>query len=91
MEAAYVKVITATTAKGTDNDSLAPKDDGTADLPVTVTLLANPEQAKLLAGYEQNTKIHLALVYRGGSTENAAKFLEAQDKIFTESEGKPNE
>lgn len=86
----YVKVITTTTAKGTDSDSLTPKDDGTTDLPATVTLLANPEQAKLLAGYEQNAKIHLALVYRGNA-ENAEKFLAVQDKIFTESEGKPNE
>jgi pilus assembly protein CpaB len=80
-ELTYVKVITATTSKGTDSDKLAPKNDGTADLPATVTLLVNPTQAKLLALYEQTSKIHLTLVYRG-SKENADKFLQAQDKIL---------
>ena len=49
VELTYVKMITATTAKGTDADQQTPKEDGTADLPATVTLLANPIQAKLLA------------------------------------------
>ena len=80
-ELTYVKVITATTSKGTDSDKLATKNDGTADLPATVTLLVNPTQAKLLALYEQTSKIHLTLVYRG-SKENADKFLQAQDKIL---------
>ena len=84
----FVKVITATTSKGTDSDKLAPKNDGTADLPATVTLLVNPTQAKLLALYEQTSKIHLTLVYRG-SKENADKFLQAQDKIL-EKEVKAN-
>lgn len=79
----YVKVITATTNKGSDSDNVNVKEDGTNDLPATITLLVNAEQAKLLAGYEQNYKIHIALVYRG-TTENAARFLEAQEKIFTE-------
>jgi pilus assembly protein CpaB len=78
----YVKVITATTSKGTDSDQLTPKDDGTVDLPTSVTLLVNPTQAKLLALYEQTAKIHLSLVYRG-SAENANKFLQAQNKVFT--------
>ena len=80
-ELTYVKVITATTAKGTDADQLTPKQDGTADLPTTVTLLANPTQAKLLALYEQNAKLHLTLVYRGDS-KNADKFLQTQNKVF---------
>lgn len=79
----YVKVITATTNKGSDSDNVNVKEDGTNDLPATITLLVNAEQAKLLAGYEQNYKIHIALVYRGAA-ENAARFLDAQEKIFTE-------
>lgn len=80
-ELTYIKVITVTTARGTDSDQLAPKEDGSYDLPSTVTLLVNPTQAKLLALYEQNAKIHLTLVYRG-STENADKFLQTQNQIF---------
>lgn len=80
----YVRVITATTSKGMDADHTSSKDDNSNDMPATVTLLVNPIQAKLLAGYDQNAKIHLALVYRG-SDENATKFLAAQAKIFSES------
>ena len=60
-ELTYVKVITSTTSKGTDSDQLTPKEDGTYDLPTTVTLLVNSTQAKLLALYEQNSKIHICL------------------------------
>ena len=80
-ELTYVKVITVTTSKGKDSDELTPNEDGTTDLPATVTLLVNPTQAKLLALYEQNASLHLALVYRGNS-ENADKFLETQNKVF---------
>lgn len=80
-ELTYVKVITSTTSKGTDSDQLTPKEDGTYDLPTTITLLVNPTQAKLLALYEQNAKIHLTLVYRG-SAENSDKFLQSQNKMF---------
>ena len=80
-ELTYVKVITSTTSKGTDSDQLTPKEDGTYDLPTTITLLVNPTQANLLALYEQNAKIHLTLVYRG-SAENSDKFLQSQNKMF---------
>jgi pilus assembly protein CpaB len=86
-ELTYVKVITATTSKGVDIDRI---NEDTGELPSTVTLLVNPEQAKLLAKYEQSGKIHLALVYRGDK-ETADRFLDAQNRIFTESEDKPNE
>lgn len=81
-ELTYVKVITTTTASGTDQDKVAPNEDGTVDLPSTVTLLVNATQAKLLANYEANAKMHLELVYRGDSSATN-KFLETQDKIFT--------
>jgi len=80
-ELTYIKVVTATTSKGTDSDQLTPKEDGTNELPATVTLLVNPTQAKLLALYEQNAKIHLTLVYRGDD-QNADKFLQTQNKTF---------
>lgn len=83
----YVKVITATTTKGTDSDKLTAKEDGTTDLPATVTLLVNKEQATLLALLEQTGKMHISLVYRG-TVENANKFLNEQEKLFQE--GKTN-
>ncbi|WMJ22871.1 RcpC/CpaB family pilus assembly protein [Paludicola sp. MB14-C6] len=87
-ELTYVKVITTTTAKGSDSNTLKPNEDGTTELPSTVTLLVNPKQAKLLANYEKNGKVHLALVYRG-TDENAKKYLEVQNKVF-ENEVKTN-
>ena len=80
-ELTYMKVITTTTSKGIDNDQSTSKTSSTSDLPSTVTLLVNSAQAKLLALYEQNSKIHITLVYRG-SVEKANQFLQVQDKVF---------
>ncbi len=84
VELSYVKVITTTTQKGTDKDELAQNEDGTYDLPSTVTLLVNKVQSTLLAQYEKDGKIHLSLVYRGNQA-TADNFLKAQDKVFTQS------
>ena len=77
----YVKVITTTTAEGFDKDELTPNEDGTYDLPTTLTLLVNPEQAKMLVEYEKRGVIHADLVYRGDN-KKAQKFLDAQDLYF---------
>ena len=77
----YVKVITTTTAEGFDKDELTPNDDGTYELPTTLTLLVNPTQAKMLVEYENRGVIHADLVYRGDS-KTAQKFLDAQDLYF---------
>ena len=77
----YVKVITTTTAEGFDKDEVTPNEDGTYELPTTLTLLVNPNQAKMLVGYENKGVIHADLVYRGDS-EKAQKFLDAQDLYF---------
>ena len=77
----YVKVITTTTKEGFDRDEVTPNEDGTYELPITVTLLVNPEQAKMLVEYENTGVIHANLVYRGDSN-NAQKFLDAQDLYF---------
>ena len=78
----YMKVITTTTAGGIDQDSIVKNEDGSYEIPSTVTLLANTEQAKLLAKYEADTTLTVALVYRG-TAENAKKFLDKQDEYFT--------
>ena len=77
----YVKVITTTTAEGADKDELTVNEDGTYELPSTVTLLVNQTQAKLLVEYENRGRIHADLVYRGDEA-TAQKFLDAQDDYF---------
>ena len=77
----YMKVITTTTSGGIDQDSIVKNEDGSYEIPSTVTLLANTEQAKLLAGYEADTTLTVALVYRG-TAEKAKLFLDKQDAFF---------
>ena len=77
----YMKVITTTTAGGIDQDSIVKNEDGSYEIPSTVTLLANTEQAKMLAKYEDESTLTVALVYRG-TPENAKKFLDKQDEYF---------
>lgn len=79
-ELKYMKVITTTTAGGIDQDSIVKNEDGSYEIPSTITVLANTEQAKLLAKYEGDTDMTAALVYRG-TVENAKKFLDKQDEF----------
>ena len=80
-ELKYVRVITTTTSTGIDKDDLQVKEDGTYDLPSTVTLYVSPEQANLLAEYENNSTMHLTLVHRGND-ETSQKYLDMQDAIL---------
>lgn len=89
-ELKYVKVITTTTAGGIDKDSVIKNDDGTYELPSTVTVLASTEQAKLLAKYEEHSTMQAALVYRG-DMETSNKFLATQDEYLKNSGGVVNE
>lgn len=84
-ELTYVKVITTTTASGMDKDKLKPDENGVYELPTTVTLLVNNEQAKILANYESDGDMHILLVFRGEEAI-ANKFLKAQEKAFVKSE-----
>ena len=77
----YVRVITSTTAAGLDKDELIQNEDGTYELPTTVTLLVNPLQAKLLTEYENNSKLHAVLVSRGNEKQ-ATKMLAEQAVIL---------
>lgn len=84
-ELQYVEVIAVTDKKGNDDETVTVKPDGEeeTELPETVTLLVTPEQANILAELEAEGEIHVALVYRGTS-ENARKFISAQEKLLTE-------
>lgn len=82
-ELKYVKVITTTTSGGVDENEVQPNEDGTFDLPATVTVLVSVKQAVELANYEKNASIHIALVYRGDE-KTANKYIVAQDKYLKE-------
>lgn len=88
-ELQYVKVITSTTAKGIDKDELIRNDDGSYELPTTLTLLVDTYLAKLLAEYENNSKIHAVFVSRGNE-ELASEFLNMQESILNEIEVSDN-
>lgn len=83
-ELQYVEVIAVTANSGYDANTAEKGDkEEEKELPGTVTLLATPEQSKILAELEADGKPHLALVYRGRK-ENASKFIEAQDAKLLE-------
>jgi pilus assembly protein CpaB len=82
-ELKYIRVITTTTATGNDADQ---KDNSKSEQqPETVTLLVNEIQAKLLAHYEINGKIHITLVYRGNDN-NSKLLLDKQNEYFLNSD-----
>lgn len=81
-ELQYVEIIATTDSSGNDREVQQETEDGEdTELASTITVLATPEQATLLAELEQTGKLHAALVYRGGS-ENAQKFLDEQSKVL---------
>lgn len=83
-ELKYVKLLAATTEKGNDSTQTEEKkEEEETETVATVTLLVNEEQEKILANYEQNKKMHLALVYRG-IEEKAKEFLDYQKQIMEE-------
>ncbi|QNK41543.1 Flp pilus assembly protein CpaB [Caproicibacter fermentans] len=81
-ELQYVKLLAATTDKGIDNTDEQKKDDKSNDeMPSTLTVLVSPVQADKLVDYENNGKLHAALVYRG-SESNSKKFLDLEDQYL---------
>lgn len=86
-ELQYVEVISVTASSGYDANTEQDSTDE-KELPSTVTFLVTVEQSKVLAELEQESKLHLSLVYRG-EAEKAAAFVKAQDalieKLYTDS------
>lgn len=84
-ELRYVKLLAATTDKGHDVDQIKKEEEKDEDkennIPSTLTLLVNPEQATKLVDYETNGKLYATLVYRG-SEENSKKYLDIQDEYL---------
>ena len=85
-ELQYGEGISVTASSGYDANTGEVVDE--KELPSTVTLLVTTEQAKVLAELEQDSELHLALVYRG-TPENAAKFIAAQDALIEELYAEP--
>ena len=85
-ELQYVEVISVTASSGYDANTGEVVDE--KELPSTVALLVTTEQAKVLAELEQDSELHLALVYRG-TPENADKFIAAQDALIEELYAEP--
>lgn len=81
-ELTYLEVITTTMPNGIDKEHSSDKEKENL---ATATLLATPEQAKLLAEYDKNAEIHLALVYRGDEI-TSQEFLNKQADVLQ----KPN-
>lgn len=78
----WVKVITTTTGNGIDQNEIQENDDGSYDMPSTVTVLANESQAKLLAELSsEGYRMHLVLVYRGEEVV-ANDYMAKQEQYF---------
>ncbi|HEK5054483.1 MULTISPECIES: Flp pilus assembly protein CpaB [unclassified Clostridioides] len=91
-ELRYVRVLAVTNAKGADkeNDKIKNEEKDEQELPTTITVLANETQANLLASLEEESKIHVALAYRG-TDKNADKFIEEQDRTINKLKLQTNE
>ena len=78
------EVIAVTANSGYDANTGEREDEGSErELPTTVTLLATPEQSRILAELEADGKLHLSLVYRGDA-DSAARFIAAQEAVLEE-------
>lgn len=77
----WVKVITTTTGGGVDKDEIVENDDGSHEMPSTVTVLVNEAQALELADLSNDGSMHLTLIYRG-TAEKAQEYLKLQDEYF---------
>jgi pilus assembly protein CpaB len=79
-ELTYLKVLAVTQKNGTDKQSDI-KSESNHENMATVTVLANPKQAELLANYDTTSDVHFALVYRG-DVNIAKQFIAKQDGVF---------
>ena len=74
----YLRVVTTTTAGGVDENEVQPNEDGSFTLPTTVTVAVSGRQAQLLANYEKDTLVHVALVCRD-AFDVGEKYIKKQD------------
>ena len=82
-ELQYVEIIAPTGSSGSDQNVQERGNGEEEELASTITVLASPEQSRLLAELEQTGKLHAALVFRGESTQ-AQKVLAEQASVLKE-------
>ena len=82
-ELQYVEIIATTGSSGSDQNVQERGNGEEEELASTITVLASPEQSRLLAELEQTGKLHAALVFRGESTQSQ-KFLDEQASVLKE-------
>lgn len=82
-ELQYVEIIATTGSSGSDQNVQERGNGEEEELASTITVLASPEQSRLLAELGQTGKLHAALVFRGESTQ-AQKFLDEQASVLKE-------
>jgi pilus assembly protein CpaB len=82
-ELKYIKVLASTTSEGADVDpgTIKKEADNNENVPTTVTLEVNEQQAKSLANLEATQKVHIALIYRG-EEEICTQYLDKQKEIL---------
>jgi pilus assembly protein CpaB len=88
IELQYVQVLAVTASSGLDTEEYVPSEEDNyvedeKELPSTITLKVNADQAKLLADLEIKGKIHAVFVYRG-SEESCDEFLDEQEQVLAE-------
>jgi pilus assembly protein CpaB len=79
-ELQFVKVLSITDADGVNVDNTKePTEDEEKQHSATITVLASPEQAKIITGLENDGVVHVALISRN-SPKVAEELLALQDK-----------
>lgn len=83
-ELRFVKVLSVTDADGINVDNTKePAEDEEKQQSATITVLASPEQAKIITGLENDGVAHVALICRNNE-KLAEELLEEQDQVLTE-------
>lgn len=83
-ELQFVKVLSVTDSKGVNVDNTKePAEDEEKLQSATITVLASPEQAKIITGMENDGVAHVALISRGSDTL-AEELLSMQEQVLLE-------
>lgn len=84
LELQFVKVLSVTDSDGINVDNTKePSEDEEKQQSATITVLATPEQAKIITALENDGVAHVALISRGNE-QLAAELLAQQDKVLQE-------
>lgn len=82
-ELQFVKVLSVTDDKGINIDNAKePSEDEEKRQSATITVLASPEQAKIITGLENDGNCHVALISRSND-KLADELLAKQDEVLT--------